>query len=207
MAWQLPILSGRWAASPTSGVEGRVELTSIIRGLAYAVLCMASALIALAAISILAGCVVHDAQVSTQITLTSTADGLDLADQIVESAGRQPVEAAVSRVIESCRTDGCSGDEAVARLRSELAGWYSAVRGLEIGRASLEALQAALDTWVATGDLPREWGPLCAALGRDLSASISLLRAAGVDVPGALDAAGPAVAGVCSMVEEVCRAD
>lgn len=177
----------------------------VFRGLLYTVTMLTVALATLAISTLLGGCAVREAQVSTQITLTSTAEGLDLADQIVEAVGQQPVEEAVAVVIESCRADGCSGDEAVVRLRTELAGWYGAVEGLEIGRASLEALQAALDTFVATGDLPGDWGPLCAALGRDLTTAVRLMRAAGVDVPELLDAAGPAVAGACSMVEEVCR--
>ena len=180
---------------------------STIRGLGYFATTAVTILLTLWILSTLAGCTVSRAQVNTQLTLTSTAERLDLADQIVEAAGQQPVEAAVASVIASCQAEGCTGDEAVVRLRLELAGWYGAVEGLEIARASLEALQSALDTWVATGDLPGDWGPLCAALGRDLSASISLLRAAGVDVPGALDDAGPAVAVVCVMVEEVCHAD
>jgi len=164
---------------------------------------MAAALITLMVASALAGCSAHQAQVSTQLTLTSTAEALDLADQVVETAGQQPIEAAVASVIASCQVDECSEEEAVRRLRAELACWYAAVAGLEITRASLEALQAALDTWVATGQLPGDWGALCVALGRDLSTSVELLRASGVDVPGALESAGPAVAGVCEMIVEV----
>jgi hypothetical protein len=177
----------------------------ILRGLSCVFTFLMVAFTVLVALTLLGGCTVREAQINTQLALTSTAEGLDLADQIVEDAGQQPVEAAVASVIASCQAESCTGDEAVVRLRLELAGWYAAVSGLEVGRASLEALQVALDTWAATGDLPGDWGLLCAALGRDLSASISLLRATGVDVPGALDAAEPAVSGVCSMVEEVCR--
>jgi len=164
---------------------------------------VAGATLAILAMVTLSACSVQQAQRSTQITLTTTAEALDLADQIVREAGRQPVEDAVDHVLAICSERECSREERLELLRAELASWYAATEGLEVSAAALHTLQAALDTWVATGDLPGDWGPLCVSLGRDLEAAVGLLVAAGVEVPPQLGRSGGLVAGACGLVVDL----
>lgn len=166
-----------------------VALARILVGLA---LVLAAIVIA----GMLTGCggSVHRAQISTQTTIASAARGLDSTDRAVTSAMRPTVNRAVLAVQTRCAGGTC---DPVEELRGELEDLYVTVDGLEATWEALAMLQSAAEVWYATDELPDDWGPLCDALGESVAHLVGLLDQLGVNVPGVLAAAGPAVSGIC----------
>jgi len=96
-----------------------------------------------------------------------------------------------------CAVTECA--DPLALYDASMAPLDRAVDGLEVAVEALRVAQAALDAWVATGQLP-DTGPLCRALGDALAPLAGLLDQAGVDVPPVVAGAGPAVEAICVVV-------
>jgi len=131
---------------------------------------------------LLAGCTVRRAQVAVQASLTSVADGVQTATDIV-----------ASQVPPAIPGEGVEAYDARTRAFAQASVAY------DVTASALDALQAAQDAWVASGSLPDTWPALCHALSEGLAALLAAIAAAGVDVPGALSAAPGAAESACTI--------
>lgn len=148
------------------------------------------AVFAVAAVATLSGCTVRRAQVATQTSLTSVADGVQAAADIVARS-----------------VPAAEPGEGVEAYRERAAAHYQAATAYDSSREALLALQAAQDAWVISGDLPDNWPALCSALGDAVGHLISSIEVAGVDLPAALSVAPGAVSSACSIAASFIEED
>lgn len=138
--------------------------------------------LAVLVLSFLGGCTVRRAQVAVQAGLTSTADGVQTAADIV--AGHVPP---------------AIPGEGVESYNARTAAFEEAAVAYDATAEALRALQAGQDAWVHSGDLPDNWPALCHDIGEALAHLLRAVEAAGVEVPGALTAAPGAAESACAI--------
>lgn len=136
------------------------------------------------------GCAVKTAQHSVQVGLTALAAGIDTTDALVDEnmahAGAEAREAS----------------ESYEEWRVAMLPWWQVLVALEDSMAAVQTAQEALDLWVTTGNLPRDWGPFCDELGALLDRVVALLHVVGLPVPEAVDEATHYVGVVCNVIAD-----
>lgn len=138
-------------------------------------------------------------QVMAQASLTSVAEAVAAGDSLVASMIPDASQEAIVTAMRGCI--GYPGDcDQLELYQDAMEPWENAVEGFEHAVASLHLFQAAIDMWVAIGHLGNGSSDLCVELGESVSALISLLDVVGVEVPGVIIGATPAIDMVCHLV-------
>lgn len=155
--------------------------------------------VALAAL-VFAGCAERQAQRAVQVAMTSLAHGLDATDQVISE--RWPHAAALAReqVIREREADPAMTVEfGMNRYDQLMANWNLVLTVMRSVRSSLYVGQAAMDSWLSVGELPRTWEDFCSSIGELIGTLVALLDTLDVERPEPLSSAQVFAGEACTL--------
>jgi ABC-type amino acid transport substrate-binding protein len=136
----------------------------------------------------------QQAQIATQTSLTTLAEGLSATDESVAEA----IEEASEDAIAAARTSGGGVEE----YKETMAIWYDVAVALEVAHHALNMGQTILNAWVMAEDLPdhETMSQFCGYIEEAFEQLLRALQTVNVDMPEALEAAVPHTSTICNVM-------